>query len=254
MLGISTANCVMKLTSIFLLTGLTVTVSEIGAVIINTADAGTITTFQTGASIEKFDDVNALTIISYGSVSVPAGNQFSSRDINNPNVPSFNSGGATFNDPASNPGTLVGVFDPSDVIENDFSSPNNVIGPLQVGTDLSFGAGFIEVIFQNPVDKVGFQVTHGSLTMFLKDVNNSNLATGDVQVSGTEGNFIGIQRGSADIGGITIVSANQNDSFTLDDFTFTLASENSVPDGGATAGLLALGIGGLALLRRKLSA
>jgi hypothetical protein len=244
----------MKFKLVLLTIGLTATVSELRAVTVNTADGATITAFQNGASVELFDNLSALGISSYASVAVPAINQFSSRNINDPNIPSFNSGGATFNDPASNPGTLVGVFDPSDGIANEFSSPNNVIGPLLVGSDLSFGTGFMEVIFQNPVDKVGFQVTHGSLTLILKDVDNNNLVTGDVQVNGNQGNFIGIQRDAADIGGITILSLNANDSFTLDDFTFGLASGTNIPDGGATAGLLALSFVGIALIRRKLSA
>lgn len=253
MLG-RTRGCFMKLKLILLSIGLTVSVSQLRAVTINTADATAITTFQTGANVELFDDLSALGISSYASVAVPAANQFSSRNINDPNVPSFNSGGATFTDPASNPGTLVGVFDPSDGIANEFSSPNNVIGPLIVGTDLSFGTGFMEVIFQNPVDKVGFQVTHGSLTLILKDVNNNNLTTGDFQINGNQGSFIGIGRDAADIGGITILSLNADDSFTLDDFTFGAASSTTVPDGGATAGLLALSIAGFALARRKLAA
>ena len=202
-----------------------------------TSDGGTggfyllhalISAFQSGANVENFDDLSALAITSYASVSVPAGNQFSSRDINDPSKPAFNSGGATFNDPASNPGTLVGVFDPEVPVGNDFSSANNVIGPLEVGSDSAFGSGFMEVIFQNAVDKVGFQVTHGTITLILKDVNNQNLATGDFMITGTEGNFIGIERGSADIGGITLIGGV--DSFTLDDFTST-GGTSSVPDG-----------------------
>jgi len=202
------------------------------AITINTTDAGVISAFQTGAAIETFDTLSGHIITSYAPVSVPAGNQFSSRNPADPGTPFFNSGGASFANPAGNPGTKIGIFDPSDGIAADFRSPNNVAGPLQVGTDQSFGGGFMEVIFQTAASKVGFWVTHGTVTLFLKDINNQNLAIGDVTVIGTEGSFIGIDRGVADIGGITLIGGAV--SFTLDDFTSAASTSTTVPDAGST--------------------
>jgi len=221
------------------------------AVTINTTDAGVVSAFQSGAAIETFDDLSGLAITSYSSVAVPVGNQFSSRNLANPNVPAFNSGGATFNNPASNPGTPIGIFDPSEGIAADFHSANNVAGPLEVGSDQAFGSGFMEVIFQNAASKVGFWVTHGSVTLILKDTSNNNLASGDVTVTGTQGSFIGIDRGVADIGGITVLGGNV--SFTIDDFTSS-ASNTSVPDAGSTLPLLGLAFVGLTWCARRRAA
>lgn len=166
-------------TSVFALAALAAagTLTSSQASTINTSNPTDIATFQTGATIEFFDTgLLGLQITSYSSVLVPAGSQFSSRDLTDPNVPAFNSGGATFANPASNPGTPVGVFDPEPGIAGDVASNPNVIGPLIVGTTDAFGSGFLEVIFRNPVSKVGFQVTHGDLSLFIKDINNQNFS------------------------------------------------------------------------------
>jgi hypothetical protein len=216
------------------------------ALTINTNNPGTITAFQVGATIETFDTgLTGLVITSYAPVAVPAGSQFFSRNINDPSVPSFNSGGASFNNPPSNPGTPVGVFNPEGGIATQVSSQTNVIGPIDLGLNQAFGSGFMEVRFVNPVSKIGFQVTHGSLVVFAKDINNTNLAGVDSSVNGTIGNFIGLSRSAADIGGLTILSTNPNDSFTLDDFTFagatTTPPTSTVPDAGVALNLALAG-------------
>jgi hypothetical protein len=85
----------------------------------------------------------------------------------------------------------------------------------------------------------------GSLVVFAKDINNSNLLGVDSSVNGTIGNFIGLSRNAADIGGLTILSTNPNDSFTLDDFTFaagtTAPPPSTVPDGGIALNLAMAG-------------
>lgn len=207
------------------------TVATVQATTINTSVPATISSFQSGATIENFDTgLTGLAITSYATVNVPAASQFNSRNLANPNTPEFNSGGATFTNPASNPGTPVGVFNPEGGIATQVTSETNVIGPLVVGSTDAFGTGFMEVIFQNPVSKVGFQVTHGSVTLILKDTSNTNLAGVDSSVNGTSGNFIGISRTASDIGGVTILSTNPTDSFTLDDFTFARGTTTTVPE------------------------
>ena len=172
------------------------------------------------------------------------GNQFSSR---NPSVftsPFYNSGGASFNDPVGNPGTRIGIFAPSGAIAGDVRSGTHVAGPLATGSDEAFGNGFMEVIFPTDMRLVGFWITHASspITMFLKDANNTNLTTGDFQVTGSEGQFIGIIRDSADVRGVTIGFTK---SFTIDDFTYS-----GVPEPSAI-GLVALGLLSLIALRRR---
>ena len=215
------------------------------ATIVITTDPGVVAAFQSGATIENFDDLAALTIASYASgQTVPLANQFSSRNLSKFNSPFFNSGGASFNDPVNNPGTRIGIFAPSGAIAGDVVSGGNVAGPLAGGSDQAFGNGFMEVIFPTDMRLVGFWITHasGPITMFLKDSNNSNLTTGDFQVTGSEPQFIGIIRDSADIRGITI---GFTESFTIDDFTFS-----TVPEPAAT-GLLALGVLCLVAWRRR---
>jgi hypothetical protein len=208
------------------------------ALVITTTDPAQAAAFQSGATIENFDNLSALTITSYASgQTVPAGNQFSSRNLVTFNSPFFNSGGASFNDPVGNPGTKIGIFNPEGAIAADVHSQNNVAGPLAGGTDLAFGNGFMEVIFPADMQRVGLWVTHGTFTMFLKDSNNSNLMTGDVQVTGSAGQFIGIQRDTADVRGITM---GFPESFTIDDFTY---SPTAVPEpAGALLAMLGLGI------------
>jgi hypothetical protein len=217
------------------------------ALSLTTTDPSQVAAFQSGATIENFDDLPALTITSYSSgQTVPAANQFSSRNVVSFTSPFFNSGGASFNDPIGNPGTRIAIYAPSGAIGGDVKSGTHVAGPLATGTDQAFGNGFMEVIFPTDMQLVGFWITHATtpITMFLKDATNNNLTTGDIQVTGAEGQFIGISRPSADVRGITI---GFTESFTIDDFTFSAAA---IPE-PSTTGLLALGLLGLIRLRRR---
>jgi len=220
--------------------------TESSALTLITTDAGAVAQFQAGATVEGFDDLSALTITSYdGGQAVPAANQFSSRNLVTFTSPFFNSGGASFNDPVGNPGTPIGIFDPDGAIAGDVQSPNNVAGPLLGdGSFEAFNNGFMEVIFPADVMRVGFWVTHGSITLFLKDSTNTNLATGDVMVSGSAGQFIGIQRDTADVRGVTI---GFDQAFTIDDFTY---SSTVIPE-PSTALLLAVGVTLLGYRRRR---
>jgi hypothetical protein len=223
------------------LTGLvTLQPTESTGLTLITSDPAQAAQFQTAATVEGFDDLAALTITSYAAGQiVPAANQFSSRDLVAFTSPFFNSGGASFNDPVGNPGVPIGIFDPAGAIAGDVQSPDNVAGPLVGdGSGEAFNNGFMEVIFPADVIRVGFWVTHGSITLFLKDASNTNLATGDVQVSGTAGQFIGIQRDAADVRGVTI---GFDEAFTIDDFTY---SSNAVPEPSIA---LLLGMGALLL-------
>jgi hypothetical protein len=223
------------------------------ALVVKTTVPGEVASFQAGATIENFDDLAALTITSYSSgQTVPTANQFSSRNLLSFTSPAYNSGGATFTDPVgnptSNPGTPIGIFAPSGGIAGDVKSGTHVAGPLATGSDEAFNNGFMEVIFPTDIQLVGFSITHASapITMFLKDSTNTNLSTGDFQVTGSEGEFIGIQRDSADIRGITI---GFTESFTIDDFTFSAAT-TTVPETGATFELLFVSLIGLTAVRR----
>jgi hypothetical protein len=216
--------------------------TESSALLLVTADPSEVAQFQAGATVESFDDLPGLTITSYAAgQTVPGGNQFSSRDTAAFTSPFFNSGGASFNDPVGNPGTPIGIFGPSGAIAGDVQSPDNVGGPLAGGSDEAFNNGFMEVIFPADVMRVGFWVTHASssIQLFLKDSNNTNLSTGDFAVTGNAGQFIGIQRDTADVRGVTI---GFTEAFTIDDFTY--ASTAMIPEPSSSI-LLAFGLAAL---------
>lgn len=209
-----------------------------------TSNPAEVATFQTGATVENFDDLSALAITSYAPQAVPAANRFSSRNLAAFTAPFFNSGGASFNDPVGNPGTPIGILAPGGGIAADLKSPGNVAGPLTGdGSFEAFNNGFMEVIFPADVSKVGFWVTQGSITLFLKDATNTNLATGDFQVSGTAGQFIGIQRDTADVRGVTI---GFTQAFAIDDFSYSGRAPIPEP---STYLLLAMGLTALAWRR-----
>jgi hypothetical protein len=218
--------------------------TEAFALTLITSDAGAVAQFQAGATVEGFDDLSALTITSYDDgQTVPGANQFSSRDLVAFTSPFFNSGGASFNDPVGNPGTPIGIFDPDGAIAGEVASPNNVAGPLNTGTDEAFNNGFMEVIFPTDVIRVGLWITHGaSIQLILKDSNNTNLTTGDFSVTGSTGQFIGIQRDTADVRGVTILF----DAFTIDDFTY---SSTPIPEPSSSL-LIAMALTALVAWRR----
>jgi hypothetical protein len=82
------------------------------AATITTTDAATAAAFQSGATIEGFDDFSALLITSYGAgQTVGPADRFSSR--NGLTHPTFHSGGASPSDPVGNPGTPIGIFQPT---------------------------------------------------------------------------------------------------------------------------------------------
>ena len=210
-----------------------------------TTDPAAAAAFQAGATIESFDDLPALTITTYDDgQTVPAANQFSSRDLASFTSPFYNSGGASFNDPVGNPGTPIGIFDPDGAISGEVRSPSNVAGPLNTGTDEAFNNGFLEVIFPVDMIRVGLWITHGTnIQLILKDANNQNLATGDFSVTGSTGQFIGIQRDTADVRGVTILF----DAFTIDDFTY---STTPIPEPSSSL-LVAMGLIGLVAWRHR---
>jgi hypothetical protein len=115
---------------------------------------------------------------------------------------------------------------------------------------------------QNRVSKVPFWLNQslGNVQLIATVTNfafshlpETNLETGDV----TAGNFVGIERPTADIGGFKIEALGAS-GFTIDDFTFGGGSPSSVPE---PATFLCVG-GGLLLavirpasrhLRRRIS-
>lgn len=212
-----------------------------GAVIITT-DPAVAAAFMAGGTVENFDDLTAFPITSYAAgQTIPADAKFSSRD--GALFPTFHSGGASPNDPVGNPGTPVGIFAPGGDIAGDVVSAANVVGPLTLANpDEPFNFGFMEVIFPQAVARVGFWLTSGNITLFLRDGTGSNLP-GDSSATVEEGQFVGIARDTADV---VVAAMGFPEHFTLDDFTY---STTPIPETGT---LLNLGaVGAVLLLRRR---
>jgi hypothetical protein len=214
------------------------------ALILKTTNAGEVATFSTGMNVEEFEGTIGTALSSYAPGQlVENGSLFSSLD--HATQPTFHSGGADPNDPEGNPGTPIGIIDPSGAIAADVVSGVNVASPLVINTQEPFNNAFMEVIFfPGLVERVGFWITHGSVTLTLRDRQVNDLTTGDVTVTGVEGEFIGISRGTSDIAIAAVFAAGGGDSYTFDDFVYA----DSVPEPGGPL-LLAVGAAALASAR-----
>lgn len=227
---------------------------------INTSTPGDIASFQAGLNVQHFDSLTAQTITDYNPVTATA------TIFNDPTQPAvwYNSGGGNFfNPPATDPTTAtpIGIFAPSGGIANDRLTPNNVAGPLAINTTTAFGSGaFMEVLFTAGVSSIGFYVpfiTPGqTLTLFLKDAGAGNITGPDSGGALTAGQFVGINRASADIHGLSLISSDGK--FTIDDLTYGARttsgngnSGSSVPDTGASLSLV-ISLASLWTAKRKL--
>lgn len=190
--------------------------------IISTVDAGAVAAFSEGADVEPFDDLTATALSSYApGQAVDLASQFHTRD--GTRLPTFHSGGGSPSDPVGNPGWPIGIVAPSGAIADDVASGANVAAPLVINEPEPWSFAFMEVIFPEEVERVGFWVTHGIVSLSLRDRSGADLATGDVEVTGDAGFFIGISRPSADIAVAALFAAGGADAFTIDDFTSTAA-------------------------------
>lgn len=204
---------------LLLMLGVFVLAVPSGAEILATTNKKQVERFQKGAEVEKFDDLPAAPFSSYEpNQTIAEASTFSSHD--GVTQPTFHSGGGSPNDPVGNPGTPIAIVDPAGAIEGDSVSGKNVAAPLVVGELTVWTSGFLEVIFPAEVAKVGFWMTHGSVTLSLRDRNGAELTTGDFTTVANEGSFVGITRDSADIAVAALVP-NGVDAFTIDDFTYS---------------------------------
>jgi hypothetical protein len=216
---------------------------------INTSSASEVATFQAGATVNNFESVagkTPLTITSYTSGNpVPT----SATIFNQIPGVQFSVGGMVgTNQPA--------LYSLTGAIAGDAKSATTVLGPVDFDFTTKFGSGaMIEIFFPTKVSKVGFFLNPslGNVLLIAADTNFafSGMTETTLETSnGTAGNFVGIERPTAEIGGFKIIGLGTA-GFTIDDFTVGGGGTTPVPESSTvvllTCGLLA---GGLFALSR----
>ncbi len=245
MVGTRTYSSFVNLFTFATLLALLSFASGARAGVFRTADPAQAAAFLAGMDVEGFDGLPARTLTSYSNgQTISSGDTFNTRD--GATQPTFNCGGGTLNDPLGNPGTPIAILDPSGAIASDFVSPNNVAGPVRPNDATAlFGDGFLEVFFVENVARIGFWVTHGAAEVLLFDQQGAAFGSGTTSAIASEGEFVGIDRGRAEIKLISIFGV-EGSSFTLDDFAW---SEASLLEGGdrtlAFVGHVANGVDGV---------
>ena len=211
---------------------------------LNTLDPTTVTAFQTGATVVNFEGILGRTpqsITSYTSGNAVSATSFIFNQITG--VQFSVGGGVGTNAPA--------LYQLSGGIAGDAKSPSTVLGPVDFDFTTKFNnQALIEIFFPTKVSKVGFWLNPslGNVSLIAADTNfafsglpETNLETG----TGTAGNFVGIERPTADIGGFKIIALGAN-GFTIDDLTFGGAPSATVPETNTltllVCGMLACGL------------
>jgi len=221
----------------------------LGATVINTNNPADVAAFQSGGTVVNFETVSGVTpqaITDYTAGVAVSPSAFVFNQV--PGV-EFSVGGAVgTNEPA--------VYQLSGGIAGDAKSPSNVLGSVDFDFTTKFNNnGLIEIFFPTKVSKVGFWLNPslGNVEIIAADTNfafsgipETNLETGTV----TAGNFVGVERSTADIGGFKIEALGAN-GFTIDDFTFVGATSTSTVPEPATFLLVGSGLLFRVMRRRR---
>ncbi len=192
------------------------------ATTVNTSNPADVATFQLGATVNSFDSISGRTpqTLTTYPATVPG-------TAVSPTAFIFDQiSGVQFS-----VGGMVGTNEPalyslSGGIANDSKSKPTVLGPVDFDFTTKFSPGaLIEIFFPTKVSKVGFWLNPslGNVELIAADTNFafSKLpeTTLETVPSVTPGNFVGIERATADIGGFKIIGLGTN-GFTIDDFTY----------------------------------
>jgi len=195
---------------------------------INTSNLTEVATFQSGATVINFESIAGRTpqaITSYTAGNPVAPTSFISNQITGVQ---FSVGG----NPAQNQPALYSL---NGAIAPDAKSPPTVLGPVDFDFTTKFNSSaLIEIFFPTKVSKVGFWLNPslGNVLLIAADTNFAfsgiNETTLETLSGATAGNFVGIQRPTADIGGFKIIALGQT-GFTIDDFTFDGGGGTTTP-------------------------
>jgi hypothetical protein len=190
----------------------------VSAAVIDTTTAADIAAFQTGATVNSFENVAGRTpfnITDYTSgVAVPDSSYVHDE------IPSvrFSVGGA--------PGTnSPALYQLGGAIAGDAHSTSTVLGPVDFDFTTKFNSNaLLEIFFPTKVSRVGFWLNPalGDVLLIAADTNFAFSGQNETQLETATvhaGNFVGISRASADIGGFKVLALGQT-GFTIDDLTF----------------------------------
>jgi len=218
---------------------------------INTNDITVYNAFALGATVEDFESVGTLTplaLTSYAnatnsSTAVPAGAQLSTQLTGS----LFHSGGGSFNNPVGNPGTPTALLQLQGGISGDAHSGGNVVGSLEINSNLLDLDRFVEIGFTDGtrVNRIGVWVNPslGPVLFTAFDENLTSLESG----IGSPGNFVGVLLPTDTIRSVSII-ATAAPGFTIDDLTYGTAAVIPEPTSWV---LMLIGTGLVAVCRRR---
>jgi hypothetical protein len=198
------------------------------ATIVDTNDSGEVSTFQSGATVVNFESIPGRTPQTITSYTVGDPVSPTSFIFDQISGVQFSVGGAVgTNEPA--------LYTLSGGIAGDAKSPPTVLGPVDFDLTTKFNNGaLIEIFLPTKVSKVGFWLNPslGNVLLIAADTNFAFSGVPETTLesgNGTAGNFVGIERPTADIGGFKIIALGAT-GFSIDDFTFGGGGTTTIPE------------------------
>jgi hypothetical protein len=213
------------------------------AAVINSTNATAIAAFQSGLNVVNFESIPGRTTTDISSYTTGGTVDDNSKIFSQLPGVQFSVGGQVGKDRPA-------LFRLQNGISGDAHSPSTVLGPVDFDGTTKFGNGaMMELFFPAKVSKVGFWLNPslGNVLLIAADTNfafsgktETTLETETV----TAGNFVGIERPTADIGGFKIIGLGDK-GFSIDDFSYGPVKAIPEPSTWAfvLAGVLALGFG-----------